>query len=206
MKKAPDFFANFFDPKNVPKEPSLPANVIEAVKQYSLPQHKTDLSSWLKETNDKNQVDADGNTLAHIAALAGHVSVFSYLVGKGVNPGVLNKKGSNTLIALIEGLPKITHLPKMRASYLACIEKCFEFGVDPMCTDGLADKPAMACAVVTGDLELVKLLVKKGVSVNQNGLLGYPLTLAKKCVAVVNHELIHFLEQQGAIESPTNGL
>jgi len=206
MNKGSGLLANFFDPKNAPKKPTLPANVIEAVKKYSLKQHQTDLSSWLKEASDKNQVDADGNTLAHLAALAGHVTVFTYVVDKGVNPGVLNKKGSNTLIALIEELPKVTHLPKMRAGYLACIEKCFDFGVDTMCTDGLADKPAMACAVVTGDLELVKLLVKKGVSVNQNGLLGYPLTLAKKCVAVVNHELVHYLEQQGAIENPTNGL
>jgi ankyrin repeat protein len=205
MKNKPDFFAKLFDPKNVPKEPTLPANVIEAVKQYKLKQHQIDLSNWLKQASDKSQVDADGNTLAHLAALAGHVTVFTYVVGKGVNPGVLNKKGSNTLIALIEQLPKITHLPKTRAGYLACIAKCLEYGVDPMCTDGMIDKPAMACAVITGDLELVQLLVSKGVSVNQNGILGYPLTLAKKCVTV-NPDLVHYLEQQGAIENPTNGL
>lgn len=187
------------DPKNKPKKATLPTNVIEAVKQYKTEQHQTDLKNWLQTEQDKSQVDEHGNTLVHIAALAGHDKVMAFLVKKGVNPNALNNKGSNVLICLIEELPKIKDKPKLRASLLACIEQCFECKVDPMCSDGILDKPAMACAVVTGDLELVKLLVRKGVDVNQNGLLGYPLKLAKHCVTP-NPALIAFLEQQGAIE------
>jgi hypothetical protein len=178
-----------------PRNDRLPFDVIIAATKYNLEAHRTVLACWVKGKSNLIQITEKGNTLAHVAALNGHVTLFAYLVGKGVSPHTVNNEGNNVLDALLSHYSEFRAIENKRQKYLTCIEKCFEYELD-------FDEPAAwASVIVSNDLNLAKLLVKMWVSVNQLGIENYPLLLSKISGQKLSAELISFFEDQSGAES-----
>lgn len=193
-QRAQDVYAEIMMRQNKPR---IPNSVVRAVSSYTKPEHKTAIKDWLKSTSDLNQCDEDGNTVAHLAALNGKAGLLKFFVKKGVNPNYRNLLTNNVLLALLEKLLKSEEIDQQnKLKIFICIKVCLELKVE---TEHPLLKSAMTMAVFTKDLDVVKLLVENNVSVNQKGILGYPLSAAKLLDS--NPEIIDFLEHKGAKEN-----
>jgi ankyrin repeat protein len=178
----------------------LEPKVIEAVLKFNRPEHQEIVKAWVRDTSDKNgQLDSDGNTVLHIAAMAGISQLISFFVKKGLNVNAENNQHDTPLYAAIsiyinDG-EKNEHF---KARLLAVIQELVKAGAKNVSNpNAVAPRSAMCLAAVSGSLELVQCLHASGFDLNEGDLLS-PLSLALTSKNE-NKALIDFMIQHGAV-------
>jgi ankyrin repeat protein len=189
--------ADLFPPM---KQPTLPSEVIDAVKHCTNTEQQKKIQEWLRHTADKNAVDASGHTLLHHATLAGQVKMVEFLVKQRLNPNAEDDKGYTPLIWAIEKLYQAE--ANKRQPILNCMSYLLEHGARPV-SSGIFPQSGMNIAALHGDLDIIKLLERHNTPLNENIMLT-PLWWAKsaKNQTEGHRAVIAYLEEHGCTLEP----
>lgn len=176
-----------------PKPPTLPAEVIEAVRLYNKPVHQDVIKDWLKK-DDKNAVDSEGRSVLHHATLAGRSTLVSFFLGKGVKKELEDSRGYTPLILAAQEVHGMT--PEKRHAVLACMKQLLVAGARVV-SSGVFPQVAVNVAALNGDLETLELLERHGAAIDED-IMGTPLWWASSSKdAEKNTAVIAYLESKG---------
>lgn len=179
------------------QKPSLPDEVIMAVKKYNTPAHQATLKRWISTPDFAIAIDSDGRNLAHHAAISGNLSLVKFLAGKGVDLETADITGNNVLLDVVSvtanSKQEISSL--LQQKRLKIIKYLLDIKIPATSGEFFGiRKSAMCIAAAAGNLTIVEMLHDSGVSVNDVDLLT-PLYYAQTSK---NHALVTYLERHGA--------
>lgn len=137
----------------------------------------------------------DGRTYLHWAAQRGNVEVMAYLLDKGAKPNIVDSHGTTPLLAAAAGAQQDTRIYDLLAAHGADLKKelnpdganalllaigndkdfaltnyFVSKGLNIKSTDANGNN-AFSYAAKTGNIDLMKALIQKGVQVNQQAML-----------------------------------
>jgi len=190
------------------------AEIHEAVKSGDFEKVKSLIQ------NDKqlaNLKDEDGRTPLHWAALRRNSEIVKLLLENGANPSPMDKNGDTPINYAIGRLPEKTidlmldygakfdstgvkALNVLQLSARFGLERLFkiasEKGGPSLFSDSSVNTETLKSAILGGSVELVKLLIEKGVDVNTASKYGgQPLDIAYENG---NNQIIEYLKSKGA--------
>lgn len=168
------------------------------------------LRARIAEGCDVNQIDEEGNTALHLAALYNRTGSLALLVKKGADPMVKNAAGktasqlaSNQKAARIlqramaNRLREIELCKKVAAGDMQALEATMnEAGFNPDILNQENTKSLLVIVCEAGNLGLVKKLIQRGADVNYAAPNGR--TVLHHAVDTDNEELIRTLLKAGA--------
>ena len=174
-----------------PTPPTLPDEVIEAIRLYNKRSHQEVLERFLK-SGDKNAVDANGRSVLHHAALFGKEALVTYFLKKGLDKELEDERGYTPLILAVNEVSNMP--PAARTKVMACIETLLKARAQVIST-GVFPQVAVNLAAVSGDVDVLKLLAHYGAALNDD-VMGTPLWWAEN-TAVRSDAMIAYLHENG---------
>jgi|GEM_PF-5967067 len=181
----------------------LPSNLCTAIKDFKTNENQKIIGEWIKTTKNKNALDEEGNSVVHLAIVHRHPKLALWLLEKGVDINVINKKTRESALS-VAIYAAANQLPgsNIRENYIALIKFLIEKKANMAVDAGFGMyKYALCMAAIYCDLEIVKLLVEQGdADVNYSKDVITPIQYASSAGGdpQEKEEIISYLKSKGA--------
>ena len=175
-----------------------------AIAQFNSSEHQQIVSKWVKETSDINAINAEGNTILHLAVASAKKNLVKWILSRqGIDIDARNEKGNSPLIVAIGLACTNKSNDELRNRLIEIIQELLKSGAKNVPDQkAILIKSALGSASLYGDLPIVKMLVKHGFNHNEGDVMS-PLAYAEGVVKHRNEELIAYLKELGAQNSTT---
>jgi len=157
-----------------------------------------EVQALIKKGVDVNAYPTNGYSPLSVAIMSGHMEIVELLVENGADINDTDIRGVTPLIDASWGNPTVKDY---RTIYVKIVKLLLLNGADPNIKDNKNTTPLMAASVV-GNIDIVKLLVNAGASLDtiSYGNSGTPKTALMLASEKGHEKLVKLLKEAGAIK------